>query len=96
MVSEFPNSYCDDPRMEDRKFVNRHSLQFGSTTGLWTTPDGKIMVPEPLVQKVLHAHHASPLAGHTGKDKTLELLSRYFFWPGMSDAVRMDTRPATR
>ena len=82
--------------MEDRKFVTRYNLQFGSTTGLWTTPDGKIMAPEPLVQKVLHAHHASPLAGHTGKDKTLELLSRYFFWPGMSDAVRMDTRPATR
>ena len=56
---------------------------------MWTTLDGKIMVPEPLVQKVMHAHHASPLAGHTGKDKTLELLSRYFLWPSMSDAVHM-------
>ena len=67
LVSEFPNAYCHDPRLGDAVFVAKHHLAFGFDTGLWTTPAGKIMVPQPLVQKILHAHHSSPLAGHNVK-----------------------------
>jgi hypothetical protein len=37
---------------------------------------------------ILREHHDSPLAGHLGRDKTLERLSRNYHWPGMAASVR--------
>ena len=39
-------------------------------------------------KKVLWECHDSPMAGHLGVDKTLELVSRTFFWPRLSSEVR--------
>ena len=51
--------------------------------------DGLIYVPEhPSVRlRLLREHHDSPLAGHYGVKKTLELLTRTYFWPGMRKTV---------
>jgi RNase H-like domain found in reverse transcriptase/Reverse transcriptase (RNA-dependent DNA polymerase)/Integrase zinc binding domain/Chromo (CHRromatin Organisation MOdifier) domain len=51
--------------------------------------NGLIYVPanDSIKLQILRAHHDSPIAGHYGQDKTLELISREFFWPGMTKFV---------
>ncbi|CCO30490.1 Retrotransposable element Tf2 155 kDa protein type 1 [Rhizoctonia solani AG-1 IB] len=46
---------------------------------------GKILVPDvgTLRKDLLQIYHDSPLAGHPGRQRTLELLSRSYYWPGI-------------
>ncbi|KIN99403.1 hypothetical protein M404DRAFT_30463 [Pisolithus tinctorius Marx 270] len=44
--------------------------------------------PEGSVLKEGLYHHDTPLAGHPGWKKTLELVSRNYVWPGMTTTVR--------
>lgn len=50
---------------------------------------GKVYVPNnPTLRKELvQRHHDVPAAGHPGRAKTLELLSRNYWWPGMTKFV---------
>ncbi|QRW24417.1 Retrotransposable element Tf2 protein [Rhizoctonia solani] len=50
---------------------------------------GQIVVPDvgTLRTDLLHIFHNSPLAGHPGRQHTLELVSRNYYWPG----IRADT-----
>lgn len=50
---------------------------------------GKVYVPKDmdLRRKIVEAHHDTPLAGHPGRWKTLELISRNYWWPGLSRYV---------
>src|SRR5512147_818026 len=50
---------------------------------------GKLYVPhyEPLKLQLLKDHHDAPAAGHAGRAKTLELLSRRYYWPKMYQDV---------
>ena len=52
--------------------------------------DGKIFVldDDNLRMEIVRLHHDTPLAGHPGQEKTLELLERSYFWPGMSMYVK--------
>ncbi len=46
----------------------------------------------PLRTRLMHECHDTPLAGHVGKDKTIEQVKRRFYWPGMdSDITRYVT-----
>ncbi|QRW22942.1 Retrotransposable element Tf2 protein [Rhizoctonia solani] len=51
---------------------------------------GKLVVPdsEPLKEKLLREFHNSPLAGHPGQQRTLELVSRSYWWPGMKSSAK--------
>ncbi|KAF8757112.1 hypothetical protein RHS01_03964 [Rhizoctonia solani] len=51
---------------------------------------GKLVVPdsEPLKEQLLREFHNSPLAGHPGQQRTLELLSRNYWWPGMKSTAK--------
>ncbi|KAF8748123.1 hypothetical protein RHS01_11031 [Rhizoctonia solani] len=51
---------------------------------------GKLVVPdsEPLKEKLLREFHDSPLAGHPGQQRTLELVSRSYWWPGMKSSAK--------
>ena len=52
--------------------------------GLWYYVDGhdkKLYVPGGMRQKVLEEHHDSHISGHLGRDKTVEAVRRYFWWP---------------
>jgi hypothetical protein len=51
--------------------------------------EGRIVVPEDkgIRLKLLEQHHDSPLVGHQGQARTLELLSSRFYWPGMKAQV---------
>ena len=37
--------------------------------------------------QVAHEYHDSKVAGHFGRDKTLELIKRNYYWPNMEDWV---------
>ena len=52
--------------------------------------DGKIFVPDDnnLWMEIVCLHHDTPLVGHLGQEKTLELLERSNFWLGMSTYVK--------
>ncbi|KAF8754939.1 hypothetical protein RHS01_05438 [Rhizoctonia solani] len=46
---------------------------------------GRIVVPDvgTLRMDLLRIFHNSPLAGHPGRQRTLELVSRTYYWPGI-------------
>ena len=62
----------------------------------WKEEDGIIMkdkqmyVPdkEDLQLQVVKLHHNTPVAGHPSYEKTIELLQRTYFWPGMTSFVK--------
>ena len=54
----------------------------------------RLYVPalENLKIKLLKSYHDSPLAGHPGRAKTYELLSRSYYWPAMLNEVERYVR----
>jgi hypothetical protein len=48
--------------------------------GLWFKGD-RIVLPEALRSQCMQQVHDSPVAGHKGVTKTLELVQRYYWWP---------------
>ena len=60
----------------------------------WTEEEGiyffneRIYVPSDLRLQVLEQCHDSPLAGHFGQKRTLELIQRDYYWPGLSTATK--------
>src|SRR6201999_3980084 len=51
--------------------------------------NGKVYVPKDLQLRhdIVHAHHDTPIAGHPGRWKTLDLVTRDYWWPGISRYV---------
>jgi len=52
--------------------------------------DGKIYVPKnkKLRAEVIQLHHDIPVRGHKGQWKTTELVTRNFWWPGVTKEVK--------
>lgn len=50
---------------------------------------GRIYVPEALRATIIEQHHDDPLAGHFGARKTLELISRKYYWPLPSEVRKL-------
>ena len=50
---------------------------------------GKVFVPRDaqLRHDIVHAHHDLPIAGHPGRWKTHELVTRNYWWPGVSKYI---------
>ena len=50
---------------------------------------GKVYVPKDtkLRTEIIKLHHDSPVAGHPGQWKTLELISHNYWWPGITQKV---------
>ncbi|KAL2401712.1 Transposon Tf2-8 polyprotein [Exophiala dermatitidis] len=65
-----------------------------SNPGSWTKEDGvyywnhRAYVPEATRIEVLQHCHDSILAGHFGAARTLDLLTRTYYWPHMRESVR--------
>jgi len=51
--------------------------------------EGKIYVPkdEKLRKEVIRLYHDMPAAGHRGRWKTVELVMRNYWWPGVTRDV---------
>ena len=91
-----------DPQNLD-KIRSKHSKQDPSVTKAlrghlpgWRESDqiitfqDRIYIPkdEALRGEVIKAHHDHPSAGHPGHYKTLELVSRNYYWPSMSREIK--------
>ncbi|KAG8935233.1 hypothetical protein FRC01_005489 [Tulasnella sp. 417] len=50
--------------------------------------NGRVYIPRKLRVRILQEQHDSPAAGHPGRAKTFDLLSREYSWPGMRTFVR--------
>jgi hypothetical protein len=50
----------------------------------------RIYIPDSksIKQQILHESHDSPLSGHVGVAKTIELVTRRFYWPGMHAEIK--------
>jgi len=51
---------------------------------------GKVYVPkdEKLRVEIIRLHHDTPIGGHGGQWKTVELVIRNFWWPGITKEVK--------
>jgi len=51
--------------------------------------DNMLYIPkdQALRTEIMSMHHDDPLAGHFGRDKTLELIRRKYYWPSMANDV---------
>jgi hypothetical protein len=69
----------------DRSRKTVHSAEWSEKDNLLTFR-GKIYVPKDrdLRRRIVEQHHDSRIAGHPGRWKTLELVSRNYWWPQMS------------
>jgi transposase InsO family protein len=69
----------------DRNRSQVHSAEWRKSDGLLMFR-GKIYVPQDrdLRRRIVSQHHDSRIAGHAGRFKTLELVSRNYWWPQMS------------
>jgi len=52
--------------------------------------EGKVYVPkdEKLRAEIIRLHHDTPIGGHRGQWKTIELVTRNFWWPGIIKEVK--------
>ena len=58
--------------------------------GMLTDNLGRLYVPKSnlLRMEVIQKHHDSPVAGHSGYEKTLDLLQLNYYWPRMATTVK--------
>ena len=50
--------------------------------------EGRIYVPEgELRREIIWLHHDTPVGGHGGRWKTTELVTRNYWWPGVTKEV---------
>ena len=66
--------------------TDKESMQ--QTNGLWLK-EGWIHIQEDteIKLRILEEHHDRKTAGHLGQDKTLELITWDYTWPGMREFV---------
>lgn len=74
------------PDVEERNGVLYKRTQCRTENGDETA--WKIWVPDGLRKSIMEECHNPPSASHGGVDKTLELIRRQYFWPGMSSEIR--------
>ncbi|WPJ59666.1 hypothetical protein SMAC4_13198 [Sordaria macrospora] len=48
----------------------------------------RLWIPTSLQNEVINSEHDTKFAGHMGMDKTMELITRNFWWPKMEESVR--------
>ena len=56
---------------------------------LYYGDDGRLVIPNQsaLRTRLMQECHDAPTAGHLGKDKTIELVKRRFYWRGMDEDI---------
>ena len=90
-LSEFKSDFLSrlrDAYIKDATFLcEKSTRKFNKINDLWYF-QGRIVIPEPMREELLVAHHSSPSAGHFGWKRTEDLLARQFWWPGLRQQVQ--------
>lgn len=84
-ISSLKDSLASDPTWDDA--IKKGDKDFAFHNDIVTFRN-KIYIPPPLRLKIIQTRHDSPLAGHLGAGKTIELVQREFSWPGLSREIR--------
>lgn len=85
------DAYPSDPMCKDILQNPHLHPQFVMKNGyLFTVKGNRIVIPDHATLKtaLLYESHDAPTAGHLGSAKTLELLTRHFYWPRMHEEIR--------
>ncbi|KAJ9525182.1 hypothetical protein QJQ45_020705, partial [Haematococcus lacustris] len=90
LMQAIKQAYAADTRFADEAFTS----QLYQYEGLWLTEWGRVVVPDDaaLRKKVIYTMHDTRSAGHLGMTKTLEQVTRWFTWPGVSENVKSYVR----
>jgi hypothetical protein len=83
-ISKFPSAYHADSRFQDTTFTK----PFSFSDGFWYDHLNRIVVPSSMQAAVMKAHHATAFSGHFGPARTMEHISRQFWWPYMQSSVK--------
>ena len=88
MTQQFIDAYNTDAIVTAQKTSTTAGIN-GETTYSYISRES--IIPQSLRLDVLRMHHDDPLAGHFGIARTLELLSRNYWFPSMS-VLRREVR----
>lgn len=93
LVELLRTGYATDPCFVDQSFIQKHKLFYSEQQALWLK-DTKVVVPDlsHLKYQVFLGAHVHVYAGHFGVQKTEELITRHFWWPGLRDYVQSQVR----
>jgi hypothetical protein len=82
--------YLRDPTLPRSDAVAKYLRPFSLDKSGLVLREGLVYVPavEAIKVEVLRECHDAKFSGHLGRDKTLELVSRNYYWPGMSRFVK--------
>ena len=99
ILREVKEALLDDTVTKDyKKLLDSGPREFKKSLQEWNYENGllfyrgKIYIPKStddhLRRRIVQIHHDLPSAGHPGRWKTYELVSRNYWWPGMSIFVK--------
>jgi hypothetical protein len=83
-ISEFKSDLLDrikaasllDPHFQDESKIRSYVQQ----SGYWTYQD-RIVVPASMQLEIIKEHHSNVVSGHFSWSRTVDLISRQFWWP---------------
>jgi hypothetical protein len=73
-----------DPKSESDAYIWLHGVLYWRARGVL-----RVYVPEALRRAIMHEFHNVPIAGHLGWRKCYHAMSQHYYWPGMSESVRI-------
>jgi len=95
LLPEAKERIKEKARLDDKyKEICTQVIKGGNIDKSFTITDdllcwkNRIYVPEGMRQRVIQSEHDSKVAGHFGRDRTMELISRNFYWTNMERDVR--------
>ena len=90
-ISLIQEGYLHDSSLGDPNNPTRFHSHMYSSDGLWLhAPEHSIVIPDhgTLRQDIITELHESRYAGHPGENRTIHLVKRYFWWPGLAKDCR--------
>ena len=83
LAKRIQQGYNQEPRLSELK--EQQELQFQDE--FWMR-GSQVFVPTSRRIEICQLAHDHPTAGHFGQAKTLDLVQRYYWWPGMRREVQ--------
>lgn len=83
LLDKIKSATASDPELQDSKTTRKYHNE----GGYWSY-QGRVVVPQSLCSDIISDHHSNVTSGHFGWKKTLDLISRQFWWPRMRETVQ--------
>ena len=91
LLEQLVAAYAKDKRFKDAGFTKHFT--FNSEKGTWMVGDQVVVPDSPQVKnRIMREMHDGRYAGHSGITKTLERVTRVFYWPDLRDDVKLYVR----